>query len=534
MRDFIIHNKFISGIAAAAFFLFWIAAVNIVSNYTWDSAYTGKAIGYLLLALAGAVAVTYLTVKKPMQKQNMFLVMIIPLALTMGFTMPFCTVPDESFHILHAYEVSNNILAESNVMRSTDVDYGLQFFSNYSGMTEGKYLLYLDNESKSDDVSEIPLTGDYAIESMDFGLRLSYLAPALAITLCRMAGLNGFWTMIVFGRWANFAVYVLLIYFAIKIIPFGKMQLMVISMLPMSLHLAVSYSYDPIAISCSIFLFAAAMKVLTYESWEDIKRECIGLLIACAAVMFVLFWIKQKAYVFVDLFAIICLLYRTKYRRNLIVAAKLIAKVAGILLAVYLVFGFFVWITPFSLNLDVPETYITRGTADVIKAYTVQYFLNDPYSLIYVFMNTAFTSLGSYYQQMIGARLGSLNVYTPALTMELFTIFLLLSSIQEENDPVVPKFIKKQALILGALTFAAISFIMLMQWTQEGSAVIEGVQGRYALPVLAMLLLYLRSKDHRIQLWSFENSNLQNFDTYIMCGVMVTYVYVFGSLMVRV
>ena len=74
----------------------------------------------------------------------------------------------------------------------------------------------------------------------------------------------GWIPLIMMGRLFNLIFFIILIYWAIKIIPIGKMVIFSIALLPMSMELASSFSYDSVIISLCVF-FTAYVFYLAYE-----------------------------------------------------------------------------------------------------------------------------------------------------------------------------------------------------------------------------------------------------------------------------
>ena len=182
--------------------------------------------------------------------------------------LPF-TVPDESEHYLSAYRISNYITFNSDqfsderlLIRSADLELFGKLRS--SELTPEYYSLLAKNfrmfaQDKS--ASFIPAP------SAD-GITIGYIAPAIGISLGRFFRLGALPTFYL-GRFANLAVYVLLVWLAIKRIPYGKTALFAISALPTGIHLVSSYSCDALIIALAMLFIAEALYIR--ESPDRIK-----------------------------------------------------------------------------------------------------------------------------------------------------------------------------------------------------------------------------------------------------------------------
>ncbi len=69
------------------------------------------------------------------------------------------------------------------------------------------------------------------------------MAPALGITIACILGLSAYFTFQI-GRLFSFAYFILAVYYAIRLMPFGKQMIATIALIPQNLHIMASYSYD--------------------------------------------------------------------------------------------------------------------------------------------------------------------------------------------------------------------------------------------------------------------------------------------------
>jgi uncharacterized membrane protein len=113
-----------------------------------------------------------------------------------------------------------------------------------------------------------------------------------------------------------------------------------------------------------------------------------------------------------------------------------------------------------------------------------------------------FHALGDFYlYSMVGGSLGWLqdNLRAPYYLDGTLFLCLFIAAQRSNDDPYVPS--KKSRMVFGLITVAsvlAIMLSMLIGWTFNTEIVINGVQGRYFLPVLPLGLLAMRN--HTIQI----------------------------------
>jgi uncharacterized membrane protein len=99
-----------------------------------------------------------------------------------------------------------------------------------------------------------------------------------------------------------------------------------------------------------------------------------------------------------------------------------------------------------------------------------------------------------YLKSMLGARLGWLNINVPNFLIFMFIILLMLSILKVKNEKLY--FNKKDRcliVIIICLVFSLVCAAMLLSWTPLSYNTIEGVQGRYFLPILPLALLLFRN-----------------------------------------
>ena len=93
---------------------------------------------------------------------------------------------------------------------------------------------------------------------------LAYVPQALGFTLARVLGLNSI-ALLYLGRFLNLLLFAAVGVLTIKRLPFGKNVFFGVSILPMSLHLAASLSYDVVILAFTGY-FTAVCLDLAYKA----------------------------------------------------------------------------------------------------------------------------------------------------------------------------------------------------------------------------------------------------------------------------
>ncbi len=122
--------------------------------------------------------------------------------------------------------------------------------------------------------------------------------------------------------------------------------------------------------------------------------------------------------------------------------------------------------------------------------------LHQPYQTLRIFFNTIMWQAEQYHLTMIGAYLGNLDpvLDVPYVLVMAFTAGLLYLAFRKPGEVLV--FTGGKRLWVWVLCLSCIGatmLSMLLAWTPQGSQVISGVQGRYFLPFLPVLLMSFKN-----------------------------------------
>ncbi len=246
----------------------------------------------------------------------------------------------------------------------------------------------------------------------------AYLPQALGITLARLLGLGSL-PLAYLGRLFNLLFFVGMTWLAMRRLPFGKEVLFGVALLPMTLHLSASFSYDVMILGC-MFLFTAACLDLAYA------RDRVRL--GDAALLAVLMAAAGPCKMIYAPLMGLCLLVPVKkfggWGRWLLYAAM----VAG------------AWALAMALvNGQIVAGYATgtgAAAAGLDTGYSFSQLLRDPVLVIRMFGDTLAWQGAMYMQTMLGTWLGNLdqllNVPYPALLF--FAAALLLLALRKPGE----------------------------------------------------------------------------------------------------
>lgn len=399
----------------------------------------------------------------------------VPVALLLGLIFNFVImvhgVPDEPWHIDTAYKYSNYILGIE------DTGYAGSIYKRHCDVIMEDMLI---NEVESNSYYQLAnhlwerpadteLVAVASIDTSNQAPGIVFIPCALGISIGRLLGFSALLTLSL-GRLMNLLTFVLLTWLAIRLIPYGKNMLGMVSLLPIAMQQGASASYDAV-INGVLFLFIASCYKI-YKS-ESVKiREYILPIVLAMLIALV------KGGVYLPICLLLVMLYKRNPDRRLskgtIAASVGIVAVLAALLAIKFM--------PIFLS-------IFNRTSEVDNAcYSIQYFIHHPAELIYLYWNTLMKRGQNWLMGMLGGKLGWLDYRISWILLIPLLIGLLLL-VHVEGDQYMER--RRNRFLIGIASVISIGLVMLsmlLAYTPAGSKVIEGIQGRYFVGFMPLLL----------------------------------------------
>lgn len=450
----------------AAMFVIIISGILAIAVYSLIFIYKKTPIEYLYIIIAVVVGTIYF--------------ILIPLG----------QAPDEYTHIETAYDVANVVLGYEHgtdiEMRNCDLEDTI-ITNDYRREI---YDIYMDRLLHDHNISDTGsgMFGDTPLSTN----RYLYYPAALGMIIGRLLKL-GTIPMLFIGAVFNYIVYVIVTFYSIKKIPFGKTMILLFSILPIAMQQVTSYSYDSGILTLSVLIFAMAIRVAYAENLQ--KRDFIILAIASILIAPV----KNGAYFFIILLNLLPL---ARFRKTNKKRFRLILGIMGI--------STLMLIFPIVRNMINSANGGTLMNGYVSWAdepgYTVSYLLGNPTALVEICWNTLIDNFSYYIYTMIGGSLGWLNIDIPWWIIIALIACLFITAMKKENEDFDLKpWIRCLFAIIALYSIACTAAAMLLDWTPISYKEILGIQGRYFLPVLMPLLYVMRGN------WVKTNENAEKY-----------------------
>lgn len=402
----------------------------------------------------------------------------VGLALCMGiiylFVIPPFVSPDEGLHFLTVYEKSERFLgrsvmnSEGKVVLPSDALWG----GDKCQATADTYLQYMEGAlGHSESVDEEVVTRAPITESLHPG----YFPQIAGVMLAESLSLN-YEQLLLLGRLFALFWYCFIMFWAVKLMPYGKTFLTIVGLLPMTMQQVVSYNYDSVLIGISFFLIAYLLNFILKErpiKWFD------WLLLGAIAIT-----IASIKLVYLPIFVLAFAIPQYKFGggKKKVLGGLWISVISIVTIAV--------------TRLATISSYTVEAgeqVAGAVEKMSISYCLHHIKWTIFVIYRTFEREFDHYLSEMIASPLGWLEVDIPNIIILGFIIVILLSVVREQN-------VKRRiggAVQINAvfIVLATIALIMVatLNWTPVDSAVIIGIQGRYFLPVLPLALLVLEN-----------------------------------------
>ncbi len=434
------------------------------------------------LIIVGISVVYFLAVIKKTAIEKIYVVSAAFVGIIFMLIIPPYAAADEDRHIMECNDFVSAMAGydmegdKYHWIRECDADTELSrdlTVKNYAYVAENFF-------SKADDDTMVQKYIDDITYDTD---NVIYYYPAITgIAAGRLLGLGTIPTYML-GRLFMLAMYVFLTYLAIRKMPVFKTGFALIMLMPSAMQRAAAVSYDGLLLAY-IFLFVAYVVHYIYNRTTIKVRDAV--VMAVSGVFMAVG--KGGAYLpfLLMLFLVPKANFGTKIKYGFIVAGAILIS-----LIAYIAFN--------------PELFIdiagsSGGASNELlwteeEGYTLKAILTSPKRSLKVLLNTFICLGGNKYAELIGSGFGWLQIYVSDIWIAAYSILLAISVFNEEDENFV--FNGRQKLILGITAVASAGLIILsmwMFWTPLNNNYVEGLQGRYFIPVLIPLFFILKNK----------------------------------------
>ena len=483
-------------------------------------------IALLALVLIGAGWWLFTGQKCPLHR--MVFCFVLALGILFSMVLPPYSAPDEQFHINQSFTLASTIYdphlpiaqsqIHSTIRRPSDQDVIVQ-----DGETTVFTWQHIAKNLLTTSPDPFTATHDFDEYQVDSSYTMYWISAlgVLAGFLLRL----GFIPTLFLGRLTNLLFFAFLASWAVKRTPVAKAVFATVALLPMTLHLAASYSRDSNLLALCL-LFAALVLDLAFGPTEKISWKQL-ILPALAGLLIV-----PSKIVYFPLALLVFLIPAARLDRFskaikggfLVLCMVVFLSSAGGTLTLG---GFVNGDTPVAAgaassstavqeaepaasvaaesdSAPAPESAASSGETAVADSapqpaseepvqddsvcYSLPYILSHPLDTVELVIRSVVEYGDHYVKTLVG---GTLSYFDPGVQIAwtwvaALLILLVLAWLQPGFE--LPVWAKTVCLLIG-LACCGLAVLGCVSWTPTYYTTIYGLQGRYFLPVLSLLLL---------------------------------------------
>lgn len=432
--------------------------------------------------------------KKFLLPQNIFLVT----AATVGIFMAFRVTPlfgnDEIVHFPRAYHVQEGHLKATHL---GGYDYGgylpaqiKQFNDAYREQVQSQTVdaekLRQIKERYGHERLNVTEREKLAFTSATLSAGWDYAPPALGILVARSLNLPLNW-YVYLGRLFTLSTYILLAYFAIKYIPIGKRFLMVVALLPVAVVQGMTIGMDGLVNGLSWLIIALTFAAL-------VKKLIITPRLLALVLFLSLFFATTKQG-YLPLAAVPLILPARLFPFDLKQVWIWRLGFGGALLITSL------WYLGATSPIAEVIHHVQRPGLNVDEGSQLHFIFQNPLPFLAIIFIQPFTIwAASIYAGMVGVLTNKL-IYLPIPLIVLLFIALAITAFHKERTHVSGRdrwYVLVSSSGAFIATFILINVALYLSFTRVGFDRVEGLQGRYFLPLLPLLGIILHTAMPRL------------------------------------
>lgn len=314
-----------------------------------------------------------------------------------------------------------------------------------------------------------------------------YFIPSSVIFMGKMFNFSSY-VLFYLGRLSNLFFYVIIVFLAIKFTPIMKWVFFLLALMPMSLYEAASFSSDGFNIAISFLLIAFLFKLAFDDKIKKINRNEILVLFLLVSLLA----LSKQVYVLILFLFFLIPSYKFKNKKNQIINffSIFLASIIIIMAWSLLTKGIYV---PISNQVSIPSQ--------------LTFILFHPLSYIGIYISTIIQNFTYYLTTFVGS-FGwidnGLDTPLPNILVYAYILVLIFAALTDNIDININLYQKIISIFTFLMTFTSISTLEYLMWTSVGNNTINGVFGRYFIPIAPALFFLF----YNVKIKDFRGKNL--------------------------
>lgn len=427
----------------------------------------------IMFSIAIFLIINYIINTKKLN-ENKFLLLTLSFIIPILFIIPPLSVPDEAYHFYKAYGISEVSIKSS--IGSELSNHSLEVPKSIKCIDYSNINNYNKVQNINDIASCLTESSNTSIENhhIDNNAILGYIPQAIGIKVGDTLS-NSPLVIFYFGRVFSLIFSFSIVYLAIKITPKHKTLFLLCSTMMMFIQQMISYSYDSVLHSVILLFIASSLKLI--YSKEEIKFKEFIIPILC---LFVMLNVKI---VYLPLAVMILFIPKDKCKK----------KYQYIILTI--ISSIILW-----KGLDyILSIGYNNSSSSVMGGYGIKqlnYILSNPLKIFDIIINTYKNYFIFYLEGLVGF-FGWFAFRVDRIYILVYFLLFLYAFLGEKSS------LKKNYRIILTITnliiIVGIFVAMYLFWSDYKLLYVEGVQGRYFIPIIVSLLIGLIPDKNKIK-----------------------------------
>lgn len=430
--------------------------------------------------------------------EKSFMYVMLIYLLSFLFIFPSMEAPDEPYHFYRSYKFSQYDFTKSPY--NNMIEKKINIPGNYKCLGYSRAFVY-DSAVYPNDILACYKNAANVKLNFAFGTRANRLITLIPSALGIKLGdifTNSPLFIFYCGRLFNFVFSFFVLLYALKIIPKHKQIFLLVVFIPMFVQQSVSFSYDAILNSLCVLIVAYLIKF--FNQTEEITTKELIIYSLCSLVILDI----KLPYILIPL--LILFVGKDKLGKDQKKKIMRIALFLGVILLSYFVANYIA-------SLDLPKRI---GEVSAVKRNTISGLIKSPTKIFRIMKATARGHASEYYRNMI-ACFGWLRYFFDDRLIMFCYLMFGVAILADDTKLRLKKRIINIGLI--GLLFGGIFLSMYLSWTPYNSLMIEGVQGRYLLPLLLPLFIFIMPNKKLIKL---KNETVYSFINMLLLASIIT------------
>lgn len=399
------------------------------------------------------------------------------------FTPPFQS-PDEFNHFYRAYRISEGDflpVRQGQRLGGKLPESFLEFITPYdeisveskNKITKHEILQGFDIEFKSEetDFVDFPNTSYYSV--------ISYLPQVSAIFICKHLN-TSVGTMYYSAKLFTFLIWLLIVFYCIKIIPVGKWMLFCVSLLPMQLYISSSLSADTVTNQLCFLIIAFVIR-LAIES-DSVQNKDVLILIILSSLL------ALAKVVYFPIVLIVLIIPKYKYK------SKLYFYFSLVLIIIFSGISAICWTDIVTKNFisysDYDVYYRWKATLGIEENYSLQksHLYKNPLKSLLVVYKTLVHNPEFYIKGYIANFGRYCGLILPNWTYFVAYFAIIIATFIDGLNKTYISFKRLMFILTAIILLALLILSQYLTWAKLDAEFVDAIQGRYLVPILPLLL----------------------------------------------